>query len=80
MYLLSWQKKCSQYWPDMGSAEFGKVTVTSVSVESYVDYTIRCFSVSRVRVICLLTLYSIYTFYKIGTPAGARASSDTTLT
>jgi len=41
------KKKCSQYWPDMGSVEFEEVTVNLISVESYVDYTIRCLSITR---------------------------------
>ena len=35
----------------MGTAEFGKITVTLLSVENYVDYSIRCLSVTRVRII-----------------------------
>ncbi|XP_065069850.1 receptor-type tyrosine-protein phosphatase S-like isoform X1 [Rhopilema esculentum] len=41
------KKKCSQYWPDFGSETYGKVTVSLISIQNYVDYAIRCFSVKR---------------------------------
>jgi protein tyrosine phosphatase len=43
------KRKCERYWPDKAgdSHEYGHVSVTTVSVEEYADYTVSIFNVSK---------------------------------
>ena len=47
LFYLSLQLKCEQYWPDFGSAMYGKVKVTFVSLDDYAAYIIRVFKVEH---------------------------------
>ncbi|XP_019631267.1 PREDICTED: tyrosine-protein phosphatase Lar-like isoform X1 [Branchiostoma belcheri] len=39
--------KCSQYWPDAGSKQYGDITVTSEETSTLVDYIIRTLTLER---------------------------------
>lgn len=40
------RSKCTQYWPDYGSTEYGPFRVALTDEVVYADYTIRTFLVS----------------------------------
>ena len=46
-YMYS-QKKCEQYWPSQGKNTYGDITVETLDVAEYTDYTIRTFRITEV--------------------------------
>ena len=43
------QRKCERYWPEKAGTtiKYGRIKVTTVTIENYADYTIRIFTVIR---------------------------------
>ncbi|XP_064605803.1 receptor-type tyrosine-protein phosphatase kappa-like [Liolophura sinensis] len=41
--------KCSQYWPDEGSENFGLITVTLLEEENYADFTVRTLQLTHIK-------------------------------
>lgn len=46
------QRRCEQYWPDVGTLEYGPFIVTLSGEHVYPDYTIRTLQV-EVRQVCI---------------------------
>ena len=46
------QVKCSQYWPNNGSAVYGDISVTLDGSVQYADYVVRTL---RVQLVCCLS-------------------------
>ena len=42
------QKKCEQYWPSQGKNTYGDITVETLDIAEYTDYTIRTFRITEV--------------------------------
>jgi len=51
------QRKCEQYWPDSGTKSYGEINVESIDVETFADFKIRKFLISKVSVFYLLYLF-----------------------
>ena len=43
------QHKCEQYWPELGSRQFGELRVETKETEHFANFTIRVFELQRVR-------------------------------
>ena len=48
--IFYFQKKCEQYWPSQGKNVYGDITVETLDVAEYTDYTIRTFRITEVRI------------------------------
>lgn len=47
-YLIFFQCKCAQYWPDQGCWTYGNIRVSVEDVTVLVDYTVRKFCIQQV--------------------------------
>ena len=52
IYTCDLQIKCSQYWPNNGSAVYGNITVTIDGSVQYADYVVRTL---RVQLVCCVS-------------------------
>lgn len=43
------QRKCEQYWPAENNEEYGSMVVTLRSCQVHASFTIRCFSLRKVK-------------------------------
>ena len=49
--------KCEQYWPDTGTSVcYDDVTVTTLNIEIFAEYTVRVLSVSKVCYLLIIAL------------------------
>ena len=54
-FFVPHQVKCVQYWPDTGSQNYGKITVSMELEQVKADYVIRKLKVIKVRILPLLS-------------------------
>lgn len=49
------ERKCEQYWPELGNSNtYANISVTCFTEDTYADFTIRSFVVTKVNTVLLL--------------------------
>lgn len=53
------QVKCDQYWPSRGTETYGMIQVTMLDTVELATYSVRTFSLYKVRSIKTIILYAV---------------------
>lgn len=59
LFMNDLQVKCDQYWPSRGTETYGMIQVTMLDTVELATYSVRTFSLYKVRSIKTIILYAV---------------------